>query len=87
MQTTAIATYFTSDSGATDTTNTTTNIHQTATWYTKIPYSTYNQKGKTEPTQDDRLRVQTCHDAGLDYKHIMGKTGKQTHYNAILDYN
>ena len=36
---------------------------------------TTKKKGRKESTRDDRLRVHTYHDAGLDYKHIIDKTG------------
>ena len=42
----------------------------------KSPIQCITKKGKTESTRDDRLRAQTYHDAGLDYKQIMAKTGK-----------
>jgi len=35
---------------------------------------TTRKKGKTESTRDDRLRVQTYYDAGLDYKQIVDRT-------------
>jgi hypothetical protein len=39
------------------------------------PVRRITKKGKTESTRDDRLRVQTYHDAGLGCGQIMDKTG------------
>jgi len=36
---------------------------------------TTKKKGKTESTRDDRLRVQTYHDAGLGCEQIIDRTG------------